>query len=54
MTDDILDNVGDSARDFASKFVGQAAEDLSSLKRIVGSGSAKLGEILGDLQQRYN
>ncbi|KAL3900720.1 MAG: hypothetical protein SGCHY_001129 [Lobulomycetales sp.] len=49
-----IEGIGDSAREFATRFVGQAAEDLSSLKEFVGNGSAKLGEMLQDMQSRYN
>lgn len=45
--------VSESAKDFANKFVGQAAEDLTSLKKIVGVGTAKLGDFLQDIQVCY-
>ncbi|KAJ3155834.1 ADP-ribosylation factor GTPase activating protein, ER-Golgi transport [Geranomyces variabilis] len=46
--------LGESARDFAQKFVGQAADDLSTLKKIVATGGNKLGDILQDFSQsRY-
>jgi hypothetical protein len=49
-----IEGVGESAREFAQKFVGQAADDLSTLREFVGNGSVKLGEMLQDMQQRYN
>ncbi|OAJ44751.1 hypothetical protein BDEG_27948 [Batrachochytrium dendrobatidis JEL423] len=49
----ILSNVSDSARDFASRFVGQASEDLDSVKKMVTAGGSKLGELLSDIQSRY-
>ncbi|KAJ3222116.1 hypothetical protein HK099_002695 [Clydaea vesicula] len=50
---DVLGDVGESAREFASKFAVQAQEDLNSLKRVVNVGSQKLGEMLSDIQNRY-
>ncbi|KAH6580823.1 hypothetical protein BASA61_009382 [Batrachochytrium salamandrivorans] len=50
----ILSNVSDSARDFASRFVGQASEDLDSVKKMVTAGGSKLGELLSDIQSRYS
>ncbi|KAJ3018568.1 ADP-ribosylation factor GTPase activating protein, ER-Golgi transport [Thoreauomyces humboldtii] len=45
--------LGESARDFAQKFVGQAADDLHTLKKIVATGGNKLGEVLQDMSSRY-
>ncbi|KAJ3162126.1 ADP-ribosylation factor GTPase activating protein, ER-Golgi transport [Geranomyces michiganensis] len=45
--------LGESARDFAQKFVGQAADDLSTLKKIVATGGNKLGDMLQDMSSRY-
>ncbi|KAI8852294.1 hypothetical protein BC829DRAFT_384772 [Chytridium lagenaria] len=49
----LVDAVGSTARDFASKFVDQGIQDLSSLKKIVAEGGSKLGNILQDMQSRY-
>jgi ADP-ribosylation factor GTPase-activating protein 2/3 len=48
--ENIMYAVQDGANDFASKFVGQAQEDLQTLKGIVTMGGSKLGDILNDLQ----
>ncbi|RKO86646.1 hypothetical protein BDK51DRAFT_16236 [Blyttiomyces helicus] len=48
-----LGSVSEAARDFASKFVGQAADDFSSIKKVVAAGSTKLGEMLQDMQVRF-
>ncbi|KND03480.1 ADP-ribosylation factor GTPase-activating protein [Spizellomyces punctatus DAOM BR117] len=45
--------LGDSARDFAQKFVGQAADDITALKRMVAMGGSKLGDMLQDMSSRY-
>ncbi|KAI8822998.1 uncharacterized protein EV422DRAFT_522977 [Fimicolochytrium jonesii] len=45
--------LGESAREFATKFVGQAADDLGTLKKIVATGGNKLGEVLQDMSSRY-
>jgi ADP-ribosylation factor GTPase-activating protein 2/3 len=42
-----------AAQDFAQKFMGQAAEDLESLRTVVQQGSSKLGDFLQDIQNRY-
>lgn len=51
-SDVIMANLGDSAQQFASTFVGQASEDLESIKRVVAYGTDKLGEIWADIQRR--
>ncbi|TPX33327.1 hypothetical protein SmJEL517_g03692 [Synchytrium microbalum] len=45
--------VGYQAREFASRFANQAAEDLAGLKRIVTTGGSRLGDMLADIQSRY-
>ncbi|KAJ3285623.1 ADP-ribosylation factor GTPase activating protein, ER-Golgi transport [Borealophlyctis nickersoniae] len=52
--DETLADVGESAREFAAKFVGQAADDLGAIKKIVATGGSKLGELLQDMSARYN
>ncbi|KAI8811440.1 hypothetical protein BJ742DRAFT_797754 [Cladochytrium replicatum] len=50
--DVFVNSLSESAKDFAVKFVGQASEDVTSLRRMVATGGQKLGEILQDLQTR--
>ncbi|KAL2913950.1 hypothetical protein HK105_206541 [Polyrhizophydium stewartii] len=49
----IISTVSDTARDFAARFAGQAAEDLDNVKKLVTAGGTKLGELLSDIQSRY-
>ena len=49
-----MDMMGESAKELANKFAALAADDIQNIKRFVGAGSAKLGEMLSDIQQRYN
>jgi ADP-ribosylation factor GTPase-activating protein 2/3 len=48
------DMMGESAKELANKFAALASDDIQNIKRFVGAGSAKLGEMLSDIQQRYN
>ncbi|KAI9199243.1 uncharacterized protein BJ171DRAFT_519269 [Polychytrium aggregatum] len=50
----VLGSVSNTAKDFANKFASQAADDFSTLSRIVSSGGNKLGEMLQDIQSRYS
>ncbi|GBC01158.1 hypothetical protein RclHR1_04090009 [Rhizophagus clarus] len=43
-----------NARDFARKFIGQAASDYESIKNVVEKGSEKLKDYLSDIQNRVN
>ncbi|KAI9597715.1 hypothetical protein BDF19DRAFT_434217 [Syncephalis fuscata] len=44
----------DSAKEFARRFIDQAGADYDALKNVVQSGSAKLTDIVQDLQYRYS
>lgn len=46
---DPMGMLGESARDFAQKFVGQAKDDVAALKRLVAEGGNKLGDMLQDM-----
>jgi ADP-ribosylation factor GTPase-activating protein 2/3 len=42
-----------NAADFATQFSSQAQEDFESVKRLVSTGGAKLGEMLADIQVAF-
>jgi len=50
---EVVGQVGYHASDFARKFVGQASDDIESVRKIVTSGSMKLSDIMQDLQNKY-
>jgi len=50
---DVVGQVSYHASDFAKKFVGQASDDIESVRKIVTSGSMKLSDIMQDLQNKY-
>ncbi|CAG8785997.1 1765_t:CDS:2, partial [Gigaspora margarita] len=43
-----------NARDFARKFMGQAASDYEAIKAVVEKGGEKLKDYISDIQQRVN
>eukprot|EP00842_Homolaphlyctis_polyrhiza_P001488 jgi/Hompol1/233/HPOL_001867-RA len=43
----------DTARDFATRVMGESAQDFESVKKLVTVGGTKLGELLSDIQSRY-
>lgn len=50
---DVVGQVSYHASDFARKFVGQATDDLESVRKIVTSSSMKISDIMQDLQNKY-
>ncbi|OUM60905.1 hypothetical protein PIROE2DRAFT_69678 [Piromyces sp. E2] len=50
---DVVGQVSYHASDFARKFVGQATDDLESVRKIVTSGSMKISDIMQDIQNKY-
>ncbi|RIA95924.1 hypothetical protein C1645_440791 [Glomus cerebriforme] len=49
-----LNGIEINARDFARKFIGQAASDYESIKSVVEKGSEKLKDYLSEMQNRVN
>jgi len=50
---EVVGQVSYHATDFARKFVGQATDDIESVRKMVTSGSMKLSDIMQDLQNKY-
>jgi len=50
---EVVGQVSYHASDFARKFVGQATDDIESVRKMVTSGSMKLSDIMQDLQNKY-
>ncbi|RHZ51232.1 hypothetical protein Glove_481g88 [Diversispora epigaea] len=49
-----FNNIEVNARDFARKFIGQAASDYESIKSVVEKGGEKLKDYISDIQNRVN